>query len=125
MAISFSVFILSLTGIASLLSFSVWEKKRGTRLFVEARAKLDSLVVRAVKICTERIESLDSPTLSRAYNALIHFLAIVILRVIKILEKKMIRVLNTIRGRRELVSQGSASEFLKEVSKHKNGLGHH
>ena len=121
--ISISIFFVSLIGLISLLSFSVWERRSGKKVWVSQRRALDYLVFSAVENIKKRIPKVDKHVFVRLYHGVLHSIALLTLRVLKILERKMSGVVNAIRGKRELTSTQTQSDFLKKVSEHKNSLG--
>ena len=120
--ISISAFIISLSSIVSLLYFRLWEIKRGGRLFDSERKSLDDRVVSVGVYIENHMPTLDRAIMSRMYHTVIHYFALIVLNVVKIIEGYMVSLLEHVRGYREVKYGVTQSEFLKQVRSHKQSL---
>jgi len=123
--ISISAFIISLSGILSLLYFRLWEIKRGKRLFEAERKKLDESILSFVDYLERHIPAFDKAIVFRLYHSVVHYFAIVVLAILRAVEEKMVSLLEYVRGKREVTRGVTRSDFLKRVGDHKQSLGKH
>ena len=120
--ISISAFIISLFGIISLLYFRLWEMKRSERLFSVERRKLDEKIVSFGKYIKEKIPTFDRSIVLRVYHITVHYFALIMLWIIKVIERRMVNLLEYVRGKREIKEIVTQSDFLKQVGDHKRNL---
>lgn len=120
--ISISIFIISLGGLIGLIGFSLWEKKRESKVGARYREVLDQATRTGVEKLVKQIPVVDAHLFRRLYHNSAHLTALVVLRLVKVVEKRAVGVLNTVRGKRELSKTDTQSTFLKHVSDHKQGL---
>jgi hypothetical protein len=120
--ISISIFIISLVGISSLIGISLWEKRRGKKVFAEQRQALDIRIVALTRIITERVAQLNGRLFLQIYHHIVHVGALIVLQVVRVVEKRTVKVLDTVRGKRELSNNKTQSVFLKQVRSHKEQL---
>ena len=120
--ISISAFIVSLLGIVSLLWFKLWEIKNGVRLFSEKRDKIDQKTIYFLGHIKNHIPTFGLEIMSRVYNVVVRYFALIVLNLVKIVEQRMISLLEYVRGRREIKKGVTKSDFLKRVSDHKQSL---
>ncbi len=64
----------------------------------------------------------DSSIMIRMYHITVHYFALIVLGIIKIIEKRMFFLLEHIRGKHEIRKGVTKSEFLKKVADHKQNL---
>jgi hypothetical protein len=120
--ISISILSISLIGIIGLISFSLWEKKRGRKVGESYRERLDTAIRGSADIVVKNIPTIDAHLFQRMYHYSIHLFALMVLRLVKVIEKKVVKVLDTVRGKRDLPKSNTQSAFLKRVSDHKQDL---
>ena len=120
--ISIGAFIISLSGIISLLYFRLWEIKRGKRLFNSQRSRLDEKLISFERYIEEHIPALDHTIVAHLYHSIVHYFALIVLGIVKIIEHWMVSLLEHVRGRREVQRGVTQSEFLKQVRDHKQSL---
>lgn len=120
--ISISAFIISLSGIISLLYLRLWEIRRGSRLYNFQREKLDEKVVSLGEYLRHRIPTFDRSVVSRMYHTTIHYFALMVLSILRIIERRMVSLLEHVRGKREVTRGVTQSDFLKQVGSHKRRL---
>ncbi|MCW9054589.1 MAG: hypothetical protein OQJ98_01235 [Candidatus Pacebacteria bacterium] len=123
MAISISIFFASFAGIVLLVAFRLWELQRGARVAQRVRAHVDEWVDATGRSVRARIPTLDHSSIARVFHVLMHYSALILLALLKMLEKKIFRVLEYVRGRRKVSRGVTNSDFLKSVSAHKQSLG--
>ena len=119
---SASVFLISLIGAASLVSLRMWEMKRDKRLFSGKRARLDEWAFRAHAYMRGRLPAFGHPTLARLYRSVMRQVALFALSLLRAVERKIISLLEYLRGKRDLPRGVTHSEFLRKVSEHKRNL---
>ena len=120
--ISISAFIISLSGIVSLLYFRLWEMQRNERLFDAERKKLDEKMISFGAYIQNHIPTLDRKIAYNIYHAVVHYFALVVLNLLQVVEKWMVSLLEYVRGKREITHGVTQSEFLKRVGDHKQSL---
>ena len=120
--ISISAFIISLSGIISLLYFRLWEIKRGERLYNVQRAVIDEKIISLNMYIKNHMPTFDREIISRTYHTVVHYAALIILNLLKIIERKMVSLLEHVRGKREVKRGITQSDFLKKVGDHKQSL---
>ncbi len=120
--ISISAFVISLFGIISLLYFRSWEIRRGERFFSDEREKLDEKVISFGEYINKFSVIFDRSIILRIYHTTAHYFALIVLGTIKIIERRMVYLLEHIRGKREIKRGVTQSEFLKRVADHKQSL---
>lgn len=116
------VFFISLLGMVSFLFMRHWELRRDRRMFEGFRSRADKIVSGAHAALEARMPKLDSVFIARAYHSLVHACALILLAVLKLTERQVMKVLEYVRGKRELPRMQTQSAFLKEVSAHKQSL---
>ena len=120
--ISISAFIISLSGIISLLYFRLWEIKRGVRLFNTKRKELDERIISFGTYVQNHVPAFDKAIISRTYHNAVHYFALIVLNIVKIIEQWMVSLLEHVRGKREIKRGVTQSDFLKQVRSHKQSL---
>ena len=120
--LSISAFIISLLGIISLLYFRLWEIKRGRRVFDVKRKELDEKTISFEGYVRSHMPTFDRAIAYRLYHTSIHYFALMVLVAIKIIEQRMVLLLGYVRGKREIKRGVTQSDFLKQVSEHKQSL---
>lgn len=120
--ISVSAFIISLLGIASLLYFRLWEIERGKRLFNTERKRLDEKIISFGKYIENHIPTFNRVIVLRIYHFVVHYFALIVLTIIKVIERRMVYLLEYVRGKREIKRGVTQSDFLKQVGDHKRSL---
>ncbi|MEX0652045.1 MAG: hypothetical protein WD509_01040 [Candidatus Paceibacterota bacterium] len=120
--ISISAFIISLSGIVSLLYFRLWEHRNGVRILGTQRVRLDATVASLYMHLERRVPTLDHTLFFRIYHITVHYFALIVLGIVKIIERKMVTLLEYVRGKREVRRGVTRSEFLKQVAQHKESL---
>lgn len=120
--ISISAFIISLSGIVSLLYFRLWEIKRGERLFNIQRKKLDGKIVSLGGYIENHVPTFDRTIIPHIYHTIVHYFALIILGILRIIERWMVTLLEHVRGKREIRRGVTKSDFLKSVKEHKQSL---
>jgi hypothetical protein len=120
--ISISAFIISLSGIISLLYFRLWEVKRGARLFNIQRKELDEKIISFGEYIENHVPTFDRTIIPHAYHTVVHYFALIILGILRIIERWMVSLLEHVRGKREVRRGVTQSDFLKSVKEHKQSL---
>jgi len=116
-------FFLSLFLIALFLALKFFELKYQKRFFGEFRNKADHFVTdHAPRMHRETIHT-GKQISERAVVTGLHFITIFALRIVRFLEKKLVNVINIIKGRNRIKNKRKASDFLMKVSEHKNDRG--
>ncbi|MBI2618205.1 hypothetical protein HYW58_02015 [Candidatus Kaiserbacteria bacterium] len=119
---SVGIFFFSLIGVVSLVGFRMWEIQQETRLFNIQRARLDEFVRRVQTYVRTRMPVFGHLAFARMYHTVAHRLALFMLSVLKAVEKRVIRLLEYLRGKRDIQKGVTQSEFLRKVSEHKRNL---
>jgi len=120
--VSISAFIISLSGIISLLYFRLWEAKRNKQLFAERRRAFDIKVISLSEYIQDRVPRLDQRIIFHAYHTIVHYFALMVLLVVKVIERRMVSLLDHVRGKREVNRGVTKSDFLRQVNDHKQSL---
>lgn len=120
--ISISAFIISLLGIVVLLYFRLWEIKRGSQLYGVQREQLDRVVVSLWVYIETHVPTFNRAVVLQIYHAIVHYFALIVLSIVKIVERKMVFLLEYVRGKREVKRGVTQSDFLKRVGDHKQRL---
>ena len=114
--------MISFLGIISLSFFRWWENRKGVKFLGEKREQLDRFIkrgsMRLIRSGYYFFERSLSMILTQSVNLFWH----IIQQVRIFLEKKLVRVLDLIRGKGSLKKKGSASFFLQNVSEYKQTL---
>ena len=110
----------SLIGIAGLLIFKNWEQRRGGLPGAAIRATADAKVV----VISTQLKQFPQ-TLHVSFRVLlkhvIFYVSAAMLRVVQFTERKLIRVINLVRGKGDITTKkGSASFFLQNVATYKD-----
>lgn len=119
---SISAFTISLFGIISLLYFRLWEVRRGEQLFAKRRREFDTKLISLREHIKSRIPTLDQKVIFRIYHTIVHYFALVVLFLVKVIERRMVSLLEHVRGKREVTKGVTKSEFLRQVKDHKKSL---
>jgi len=111
----------SILGILGLVALKGWEHSSGRVLFPTVRSRADAMVLRAaafVKTVPRRVHDiLEYITHHGLYQ--ISRTALLLLRVA---ERRLMRVVNMIKGKGVVTRKGTNSTFLRDVAEHKNGI---
>ncbi len=110
-------FGISFLGIVALLAFKSWEVRRGIGVFPDIRIRMDkrvvywkSLLYTALPICIA--------VFLRGFHASVYYASEFTLRAVRFLERRLLRFVNMVKGRRGEINKkkGSASLFLAAIS---------
>lgn len=121
--VSIVVFLVSLAGLIALMSLRLWEMRHGARCAQAVRGRLDSRTIRVREYVRTHTPTPSLSFLSHAYHHGVHLCAIGALFVLRAVERRVVRVLEYVRGKREVQRGVTGSDFLKSVSEHKQSLG--
>ncbi|MFC1729770.1 hypothetical protein ACFL6I_05480 [candidate division KSB1 bacterium] len=91
-------------------------------MFDSKRRNLDNKVVSLGMYIEDHIPTLDQAIVSRVYHIVVHYFALIVLNVVKVIERQMVSLLEHVRGRREVKRGVTKSDFLKQVKSHKQSL---
>lgn len=113
----------SVIGIIALLIFKNWEQRRGGMPGASIRATADAKVV----VISTQLKQFPQ-TLHSSFRVLIKkvifYVSAAMLRVVQFTERKLIRVINLVRGKGDITTKkGSASFFLQNVATYKENQG--
>lgn len=117
---AFILCCISILGIVALVAGKHWERRRGTVPGSALRNFIDAKVVFAAT----KIQGV--PDMARGHargltKELIFHLSAALLRLVQFVERKLIRIINLVKGRRDInTKKGSASFFLQNVSTYKD-----
>lgn len=116
---TFILFVISVTGIVALIVFKNWEQRRGSAPGAALRARIDARV--AVLGGWLKSVPLYFKEHSKVLSAQIIFhLSAIMLRIVHFAERKLIRVINLVKGRGDVTTKkGAASFFLQNVATYK------
>ncbi|PCI30341.1 hypothetical protein COB55_00030 [Candidatus Wolfebacteria bacterium] len=122
MTILLTLFILSLVCIISVLSLKYWEDKKHVVLFARARTNADMRTRRFFdRIASDTKERVHSG-FHFSLHAIMHGLHTSVTYIKQSTERRLVRVLNFIRGRGSHKQTGSASFFLRRIAHHKEQM---
>lgn len=116
---TFILFGISVFGIGSLFVLKNWELRRGSIPGTTLRASTDAHVV--VVAGWARLVPIKLQATARTFLAQsIFHVSAIMLRVVHFAERKLIRVINLVKGRGDVTTKkGSASFFLQNVATYK------
>jgi len=114
-----ALLIISVLGIAALLIFKKWEESRGGLPGTGLRRATDAKVV----VISERLKALPRALWASVRVFLkqgVFYVSAGMLRIVQFTERKLIRVINLVRGKGDIsTKKGSASFFLQNVATYK------
>lgn len=116
------LFGISLLGLIAFLFFKRWEvRQEDATLYRQKRTVLDHLVVRLGKRLSV-IPHFLRDFLLHAFHAIVFHVSAFVLRVVRFVERRLLRFVNMVRGKREIHhKKGSASLFLTSISEERYG----
>ncbi|OGG48128.1 hypothetical protein A3D66_00795 [Candidatus Kaiserbacteria bacterium RIFCSPHIGHO2_02_FULL_50_9] len=115
-AIAFSV---TLSALCGFLALKHWELRRGRVLISKFRAKADALVLHYAKRLFALAPNPRPDLAKHLLREAAHSLTILLLRGLHFLERRLLKVVNMIKGRGTPARNDSVSEFLRSVSESK------
>ena len=114
----------SLVLLAGFLALKVWEQTSGRVLGSEFRRTLDAWVLRCTRAAVDAPPKLSELCLCALRGGVAHA-RVVIPHLFSVVRARVERAIEHFRARRlskPHAERGEASEFLKNVSEHKNGI---
>jgi hypothetical protein len=112
----FYTFGISFGAIVALILFRAVEERNGVTIAKSVRARLDKVVVR-VFINLDRVFSRNWERFLRDSSVyLLHQLSLVALFLVRFLERRLVRLINFIKGKHATRTDKSVSSFLQDVS---------
>lgn len=120
--VAITLFVLSLGVIVFLFCLKALEETRGVLYFANIRMRLDrNVVVAARHIEDMRLEEQFERLLRDLVRRVEHDAAVILLFLVRLMERRLVTVIAAIRGRRRIEKKES-SEYIKSITDHKNGL---
>lgn len=118
------LFLVSLFAIALLLSVKVFENTKKRRfLAMEIISKLDAPIKAKFDMSAEVLEDKKKKTIFYLKNELPKHAKSILIQTKRSIEEKYATILPNIRGNKVLNKNGKVSEFLKDITKHKEENG--
>lgn len=122
MTISMVLFVISLTFIVLLIALKYWESHNRRVLFADFRARVDRYTQRACTDLASNAQRKIRTSFHSSLHVVLHGMHVIIVRSREALERRLVRMLNFIRGRRSRKQAGSASFFLRRIAHHKQQM---
>ena len=111
-------FAFAFAAIAGMIAFKNWEVKKGRTMLRDFRFKADRIVAEWFTFIKGNIPTQGKHLSKEITHHTVYHVSHVALDVVKFMEKKLIRIINFIKGRGVVKKQGQASHYLKNVSKY-------
>ena len=98
------------------------EMRRGMRFAEEARKRLDDFALKSLPFLIHTLPQLSAFYTRRFAVSFAHVVSAALLSVVRFSESKLHRFHSIIKGRRDLEHKKAPSEFLNNVSEHKEAI---
>lgn len=115
------IFCLSFLALFGFLFLKEWEVRTNRRILNGARVKADALVISYAQYAGIHAPEFRSDFVKHLLRELTHMASLFLLRILHIFERRLLGVVNMIKGKGTLHRGDSVSTFLREVSEHKQG----
>jgi hypothetical protein len=120
--ITIVLFFISLSVIVLLFVIKAVEEARGREFFSYTRAELDHKVIRVMDRIEEmHLEAQFEQILKDLIRRIEHDAAVVLLFLVRLVERRLVVIIAAIRGQRRIEKKES-SEYVKTIVEHKNEL---
>lgn len=119
MAFSLTIFILSGAGIIALLGFKMLQEKLGLLLFwPDIRVKIEVFLQEKKSRFQRFIAGFNSQNFYKILHITLTKIRLAFIYVQQKIDKKLLRLINLIRGKHISASKTPASPFLHDITKH-------
>lgn len=112
-------FCLSLAALSAFLFLKEWELRKSRVLAPAFRAQADALVLSATARLTHHRLQVRPGLVKHLLRELAHEVTVLLLRVVHIVERQLLGVVNMIKGKGTVRHGATASEFLRQMSEQK------
>ncbi len=112
-------FIFSLLALGGLLVFKRAELERGMVHAPHFRARADAFVLENIRRVAQNLPRPHPDWLKRILRSGAHTATLLLLRGVRLLEQRLLGLVNMIKGRGTIVRGDGVSEYLKSVGEHK------
>lgn len=116
--VSIFLFVFAITAMAGMIAFKNWELRAGKTIFREIRFKADRIVFSFFTFIKSHLSTKGKSLSNEVIHHTIFYFSHFALNCIKFLEKKLIRLINFIKGRGILKKERNTSVFLKNISEY-------
>lgn len=116
--VSIFSFVFAMTAIAGMITFKNWELKAGKTVFREIRFKADRIVFSFFIFIKSHLPIRGKKFSKEIIHHSIFYFSHFALSGVKFLEKRLIRLINFIKGRGVIKKERNTSDYLKNVSKY-------
>jgi hypothetical protein len=114
--------VVSIVGIIGLVLVKQWELRRGNVPWSGLRTRLDARAERLERIFSSGFPNALKYLVGEVTHAVAYHSSAAVLFIVRVTERRLFKLVNMIKGRREIRTNGSSSTFLKDVSEHRDHL---
>lgn len=111
-------FAFSFIAIVSMIAFKNWEIKAGKTLWRGSRFKADKIVARWLTVLKSHIPTTGKRFSKEITHHTAYHISYIALSGVKFMERKLIRIINFIKGRGIVKKDRTASHYMKNVSEY-------
>jgi uncharacterized membrane protein YidH (DUF202 family) len=112
-------FISASVGIAVLVLLKHFEMKAGRTFFHSIRFKADTFIARTGLLIHRHVPTIGKKISKHVAHHTAYHTSSIVLMIVQFMERRLLRLVNLIKGKGVVKKNGSASFFLKHISEHK------
>ena len=112
-------FCLSLAALSAFVLLKGWELRKKRVLAPAFRARADAFVLSATAHLTHHSLQVRPGLAKHLLREAAHEVTVLLLRVVHVVERQLLGVVNMIKGKGTVRHGATASEFLKNIAEHK------
>lgn len=116
--VSIFSFVFAMTAIAGMITFKNWELKAGKTVFREIRFKADKVVFSFFTFIKSHLPTKGKRFSKEVAHHSIFYFSHFALSGVKFLERKLVRLIDFIKGRGVVKKERNTSDYLKNVSEY-------